>query len=576
MTEIKVRNCDNWQTLPTIWPDSLRRIFSARGIQTEDDVYYQLEQLPKPDLMLGMDTAVQLLIQAINEQWRITIVADFDTDGATSCALAIRALKMMGVTHVDYIVPNRFTHGYGLSRELLDDMSHEQQPDLLFTVDNGIASIDGVEAAHERGIKVLITDHHLPGDTLPKAEAIVNPNQYGDTFPSKNLAGVGVCFYVMLALRTALRQQNWFEKNSRPEPKLNQLFDLLALGTVADVVPLDKLNRTLVILGLKRIRAGYACAGIKALIAVSKRDHATLVSSDLGFSIGPRLNAAGRLEDMGLGIDTLLLDDNITAEGYAQALDDVNKQRREIEQDMQQQALTMLDELKIDDKDQALAYCLYDPAWHQGVIGLLASRIKERQHRPVIAFAQGKTGELKGSARSIPGVHIRDVLALVASKAPHILSKFGGHAMAAGLTLAKKDLAEFEQLFLAALKQIVKAEDLQQQILSDGELSAKEMNITLAEQIANAAPWGQHFPEPQFHGEFKVLELRAVGAQGNHLRLILDKGNGQAITAMAFNHYQKDWLEVGGQLQCRYRLSVNEFRQQRTVQLLIDILMPVE
>jgi len=570
------RDSSGWEKLVSKWPDTLCRVLAARGIQSETDLVYELADLPKPNLMLGMEAASELLAQAVREQWKIMIVADFDTDGATSCAVALRGLQAMGAKHLDYIVPNRFIHGYGLTPELLAEIPVDDQPDLLITVDNGIASIEGVEVAHSRGIKVLVTDHHLPGDELPKAEAIINPNQKGCGFPSKNMAGVGVCFYLLLALRQQLRSETWFEQQQIKEPKLQILLDLVALGTVADVVPLDKLNRTLVNLGLARIRAGRACAGINALIQVSGRDRTKLASQDMGFSIAPRLNAAGRLEDMSMGIEALLMDDVEQAQASAQTLDDINKQRREVEQDMQTQALSMLSKMSFDESEPTLGYCLYDPSWHQGVIGLLASRIKEKQYRPVIAFAPGNEGEVKGSARSIPGVHIRDVLALVASQAPAgLLTRFGGHAMAAGLTIAETDLKQFEALFLKALKQMVDPAVLQQELVSDGELSSDEISLQLAELLPTAAPWGQGFPEPQFHGTFLVDNIRSVGQQQDHLRLTLNIGNGQQITAMAFRQLQPDWLEQGDYLTVRYRLSVNEFRQQRSVQMLVDDLLPV-
>lgn len=572
--KIVQRDASGWQNLPDKWPNSLRRVMAARGIHTEQDLSFSLAELPKPSLMLGMEEAVELLAKVVMQQQRIMIVADFDTDGATSCALAIRGLQAMGAKHLDYIVPNRFVHGYGLTPELLAEVSNENQPDLLLTVDNGIASIAGVEAAHQRGMKVLITDHHLPGDTLPKADAIINPNQHGDEFPSKCMAGVGVCFYLLLGLRQYLRAQHWFEQQNLEEPKLNSLLDLVALGTVADVVPLDKLNRTLVNLGLARIRAGRACAGINALIEVSGRHLQTLASQDMGFSIAPRLNAAGRLEDMGMGIETLLMNNPTEALKAAHVLDDINIQRRVVEQDMQTDALTMLSSMTFDENKPPLGYCLYDEQWHQGVIGLLASRIKERQHRPVIAFAPGNEGEVKGSARSIPGVHIRDVLALVANQASEgMLTRFGGHAMAAGLTLASQDLAKFEALFLSALEQTVDQAVLQQELLSDGELEPAEISLTLAELLPLVAPWGQCFSEPQFHGVFTVTEIRAVGQQQDHLRLTVDTGNGQLVTAMAFRQQQPEWLSKGGKALIRYRLAVNDFRQQRTVQLLVDNLL---
>tara|TARA_R110001583_G_scaffold41891_1_gene133138 strand:- start:35861 stop:37594 length:1734 start_codon:yes stop_codon:yes gene_type:complete len=572
--KIVQRDALGWEKLPQTWPDSIRRVMAARGIQAEADLSYSLSELPKPSLMLGMEAAVLLLAKAVMAQQRIMIVADFDTDGATSCAVAIRGLQAMGAQHLNYIVPNRFVHGYGLTPELLAEVPEQQQPDLLLTVDNGIASIAGVEAAHARGMKVLITDHHLPGDTLPKADAIINPNQHGDEFPSKNMAGVGVCFYLLLGLRQYLRAQNWFEQQHIEEPKLNSLLDLVALGTVADVVPLDKLNRTLVNLGLARIRAGRACAGINALIEVSGRDLRTLASQDMGFSIAPRLNAAGRLEDMGMGIETLLMNNPTEALSAAHVLDDINIQRRVVEQDMQADALTMLNSISFDQREPPLGYCLYDEQWHQGVIGLLASRIKERQHRPVIAFAPGNGGEVKGSARSIPGVHIRDVLALVANQAPAgMLTRFGGHAMAAGLTLAMKDLPKFEQLFLSALQQTVDPAVLHAELLSDGELPPNDISLQLAELLPTVAPWGQCFAEPQFHGNFTVTEIRAVGQQQDHLRLTVDTGNGQLVTAMAFRQLQPSWLTKGGKALLRYRLAVNDFRQQRSVQLLVDNLL---
>ncbi|NQZ54050.1 MAG: single-stranded-DNA-specific exonuclease RecJ [Piscirickettsiaceae bacterium] len=572
---ITQRDSSGWQKLPQQWPEALRRVLAARGIQTETDLIYKLADLPKPELMMGMVEAVDLLVEAVTQQWRIMIVADFDADGATSCVVAMRSLQMMGADYVDYIVPNRFKHGYGLTPELLADIPSEQQPDLLITVDNGIASISGVAAAHKRGMKVLVTDHHLPGELLPKADAIVNPNQHGDEFPSKNLAGVGVCFYLMLALRKRLRQQKWFHNKNLTEPKLNILLDLVALGTVADVVPLDKLNRTLVSLGLARIRANMACPGIAALIKVAGRNVTSLAAADLGFSVAPRLNASGRLEDMRTGINTLLSTDITSADQQAQVLDDINKQRRNVEQEMQDDALEMLQQMSFDNDNPPLGYCLYNEQWHQGVIGLLASRIKERQHRPVIAFAPGQEGEIKGSARSIPGVHIRDVLALVSSQAPEVLTKFGGHAMAAGLTIAKNDMARFEELFLDALKQTVEPNVLHKELLSDGELIVDEISLGLAEQLSLVAPWGQAFPEPQFHGEFVIKECRMIGQQYDHLRLTIDMGNGKLITAMAFRQQQPDWLKLGAKALIRYRLAVNEFRQQRTVQLLVDNLLPV-
>jgi single-stranded-DNA-specific exonuclease len=572
---ITQRPSTGWQSLPDTWPTSIRKILAARGIRQQQDVSYPLAELPKPEQLLGMDEAVSLLIQALTGNWRIMIVADFDTDGATSCALAIRGLRAMGAKNIDYIVPNRFIHGYGLTPALLAEITPEGQPDLLITVDNGIASIAGVATAQQRGMKVLVTDHHLPGKILPAADAIVNPNQVGDDFPSKNLAGVGVCFYLLLGLRQRLRQLGWFEQQSITEPNLMHLTDLVALGTVADVVKLDRLNRTWVSLGLARIKAGKSCAGINALMTIAGKDVTQCVSSDMGFAVGPRLNAAGRLDNMGIGIDSLLTDDAAVALSLATQLDDINQKRREVEQTMQDDALTQLEKMALGNQVVPLAYCLYDDTWHQGVVGLLASRIKEKQHRPVIAFAPSHDDEIKGSARSIPGVHIRDVLALVATIAPDILSHFGGHAMAAGLTIAKKDLADFHRLFLVALKDMIDPESLNKQRLSDGELSAQEMTSALAEQLPHIAPWGQGFPEPQFHGVFQVEAIKLVGQLQNHLRLTLRLEDHRMVTAMAFGQCLPEWLQKGQKALLRYRLNINEFRGVRQLQLLVEEVLPV-
>ncbi|MEC9313358.1 MAG: single-stranded-DNA-specific exonuclease RecJ [Pseudomonadota bacterium] len=578
MTEmmIKQRDSHGWEGLPENWPDCLRRVLAARGINTEDKLFFELSDLPRPERMLGMDMAVSLLTKALQKQWKVTVVADFDSDGATSCALAIRGLKAVGLKHIDFIVPNRFVHGYGLTPELLDEIPLGKQPDLLLTVDNGIAAIAGVREARERGIRVLVTDHHLAADTLPEADAIINPNQPDDSFPSKNLAGVGVCFYLLLGLRQALREQNWFEQQSIKEPNVADWLDIVALGTVADVVPLDQLNRTLVDLGLKRMRQRRACAGILALAQVAGREAAKLASPDLAFSIAPRLNAAGRMEDMGLGINLLLIDNWQQALTMAAQLDQINLERRAVEQQMQQDALQMLNTLSLETENTAPGYCLFDSDWHQGVIGLLASRIKEKLHRPVIAFAPGNEGEIKGSARSIAGVHIRDVLARIASQHPELLQRFGGHAMAAGLTLKQTDFEAFSQAFEMALSEMVDPAVYQQHLDSDGELHHAEINLELAELIPHAAPWGQGFEEPRFHGLFEVADWRLVGQDQDHLRLSLKVADERQITAMAFRHGKPDWLERGTKVLIRYRLAVNEFRATKSVQFLVDdLLQPV-
>jgi len=571
---IQQRNIGDISELPEEWPACIRRIMAARGIVKADELTFDLAGLPKPSEMLGMEAAVTLLIKALQQQWRVMIVADFDSDGATSCAVMMRGLRMMGLQHIDFIVPNRFVHGYGLTTELLNEIDSETPPDLLITVDNGIASLDGVALAKQRGMQVLITDHHLAAEQLPQADAIVNPNQPGDNFPSKMLAGVGVAFYVLVGLRQGLRDINWFELQQLAEPRLVELLDLVALGTVADVVPLDRLNRTLVDLGLKRMRQGRACAGISALLQIAGKDINRLSAQDLGFAIAPRLNAAGRMEDMGLGIDTLLTDNFAMAQQAAQLLDQINIERRSVEQGMQLEALAMLEKLQLNETTQAAAYCLYDESWHQGVIGLLASRIKEKLHRPVIVFAPGEPGEIKGSARSITGVHIRDVLVNVAAKYPDLILRFGGHAMAAGLTLKQNDFSLFEQAFREAVQLSADPSVFERALYSDGELSAQELNLQLAEQLPVLAPWGQAFPEPQFHGQFVLQNYRHVGQQSDHLRLTVKLDDGREITAMAFRQTAPVWLQIGQKIGLHYRLDVNEFRQSKSLQLLVDNLLP--
>jgi len=478
----------------------------------------------------------------------------------------------MGAKQVSYLVPNRFEYGYGLTPEIVE-LAKQQQPDLIVTVDNGISSIDGVSAAKVADIDVLVTDHHLPGAALPAADAIVNPNQPGDEFPSKNLAGVGVIFYVMLALRTYLRENGWFEQQQILEPNLATLLDIVSLGTVADVVPLDHNNRILVSQGLARIRKGVCCPGINALLNVGKRNPHNIVASDLGFAVGPRLNAAGRLEDMSLGIECLLADDPDAAMLLAQRLDELNRERREIEGEMQAQALDCLANIKlgIKDEDASVGLCLFDETWHQGVVGIVASRIKDRYHRPVIAFAlanadvESDGAEIKGSARSIKGVHMRDLLDTIAARHPGLLSKFGGHAMAAGMTLKASDLKAFEVAFNEELRRCVDDEILQDVIHSDGELESDEFSLELAEALRAGGPWGQAFPEPIFDGAFDVVQQRIVGEK--HLKLVLQPvGSRNTIDAIAFNHSEM----TGDQLHAAYRLDVNEYLGRRTVQLMIE------
>ncbi|NOT83620.1 MAG: single-stranded-DNA-specific exonuclease RecJ [Methylococcaceae bacterium] len=547
----------------------LKRIYLSRGIRHLDELDRGLSKLPSPWLLSGMEKMVTELITALNQQQRITIVADFDADGATSCVVALKGLRLLGLKQVDFIVPNRFEYGYGLTPEIVE-LARSQQPDVIITVDNGISSIDGVKTANAAGIKVLITDHHLPGHELPAADAIVNPNLAGDEFPSRNLAGVGVIFYVLMALRSRLRENNWFVQQQLPEPNLAQLLDYVALGTVADVVALDQLNRVLVHQGLLRIRSGRSSPGLQELILISGRSMATLSASDLGFSLGPRLNAAGRMDDMSLGIQCLLTENADLAKQIALQLDELNKDRREVEGQMKAEAMGLLKEMKaFDEAHLPAGVCLYDQEWHQGVIGILASRIKDRLHRPVIAFAPSGKDEIKGSARSIPGVHIRDVLSDLAAAHPKILSKFGGHAMAAGLSLKMHDYPAFALAFDAMVRERLKQVDLEQKVYSDGELDEQHVCIEFAERLANAGTWGQMFPEPIFNGEFDVVQARVLG--GQHLKLVLRKqGSDLLIDAIAFYIEQAEqWLGIR-KLKLAYKLDVNEYRGQKSVQMLVQ------
>lgn len=553
----------------------LARIYASRGLDHLDHLGRSLQQLQTGTDILGLDAAVARLIGALEQDQHILIVGDFDCDGATSTAVGMLGLAMMGARRVDYLVPNRFEYGYGLSPEIVA-VAAQQQPDLIITVDNGISSVEGVAAANGLGIDVIITDHHLPGDTLPEACAIVNPNQPGCSFSEKSTCGVGVIFYVMTALRRALDQRDWFNQRNLPKPNLGSLLDLVALGTVADVVPLEQNNRTLVYQGVQRIRAGKARPGILALIDISGRQGSRLTSTDLGFALAPRLNAAGRLDDMSIGIECLLTTDPERARQLALQLDGLNQERRGIEQEMQQQALTLLDELELDAEGELpFGLCLYDDDWHQGVIGILASRIKEKVNRPVVAFATGDSGELKGSARSVPGFHIRDGLDAVAAKHPELLKKFGGHAMAAGMTIAADKLPLFQQAFDAEVRRQLPAEALQHSVLSDGSLNGDELTMDMAELLREAGPWGHNFPEPLFDGEFSLLQQRIVGQR--HLKLVLmEPDSGIAVDAIHFNADTKIWPDESIQkVRAVFRLDVNEFRGQRTLQLMIDRLLPL-
>ena len=557
--------------LPTV----LAQVYANRGVSDESELKLTLDQLIPPTDLQGLAAGAELLADCVEQGKRIVIVGDFDADGATSSALAMTVLRQVGAAYVSYLVPNRFEFGYGLTPEIVE-LALERQPDLIITVDNGISSIDGVARAGEAGVATLITDHHLPAAVLPDADVIVNPNQFGCTFASKNLAGVGVIFYVMTALRSELRRRDWFQRRSIAEPNLGDVLDLVALGTVADVVPLDRNNRILVEQGLLRMRAGKLRPGILALLDVAGRSTSRLVASDLAFAVAPRLNAAGRLDDMSVGIECLLADDAGEAHRYAKQLNTLNQDRQLIEREMQREALVLLEEfLRGTGGSVPAALCLFDDKWHQGVVGILASRIKEHLHRPTIAFARGDSGEIKGSARSIPGLHIRDALDRVASRYPGLVKKFGGHAMAAGLSLAEADFERFRDAFESEVELLLEGVALDAIVESDGELAGQDFSLPLARSLRYAGPWGQHFPEPLFDGKFSVVQQRLVGER--HLKLVLTHPERpeQLLDAIAFNVDLELWpaTEVENVYLC-YRLDSNEFRGRESLQLLVEVIEP--
>ena len=539
----------------------LARLYAARGIKTRSELDYELKSLLPPALLTHAAKAAVLLADAIEAQARILIVADYDCDGATACAVGIRALRAMASdsgAHIDYLVPNRFTYGYGLTPGIVD-LAATMTPDLIVTVDNGIASIEGVARANELGIATLITDHHLPADELPAAECIVNPNQPGCTFPSKHLAGVGVMFYVMLALRAELRQRGWFE-GERKEPNLGALLDLVALGTVADVVKLDQNNRILVNHGLKRMREGKLTPGLRAIFRAAGRDPAKATSLDLGFIVGPRLNAAGRLADMSLGIEALITDDEGRALSIAQQLDALNRERKDIESGMQDQALIHLETLYTGD---GAGVALFDPEWHQGVIGILASRIKDKLHRPVFAFAPGENGEIKGSGRSIPGLHLRDALDLISKRSPGLLLRFGGHAMAAGATMMEANFPRFRDLFAQIADELIAPADLTRTLETDGPLEAAYVAISTVNLLENEV-WGQGFSPPIFEDEFVVENQRIL--KEKHLKLRLRKDD-LRLDAIQFNF---STAPSGNRIRAAYRLAINDYNGVQTPQLMIE------
>ncbi len=557
------------QNLPPI----LRRLYAARGVCSDEQLQYTLKHLASPMQLRGIDRAVELLAEAIAQKQRVMVLGDFDADGATSTAVAMLGLSMLGVAAIDFRVPSRFSDGYGLTPGIIHRLQEDGDlPDLLVTVDNGISAIEGVRAARELGITVVVTDHHLAGEQLPDADAIVNPNQPGCPFLSKNAAGVGVMFYVLTALRKYLRDNN---RLPDPEPNLGNLLDLVALGTVADVVPLDHNNRIFVEQGIRRIRKGEARPGILALLEVAGRDYTQISSTDLGFVVGPRLNAAGRLDDMSIGIACLLADGRDEALRLARELDNFNRERRTIEKDMKHQAQELLASMSLDIEGLPWGLALFDQDWHQGVIGILAARIREQTHRPTIAFAPDDDGlHLKGSARSIPGLHIRDALAVVDAKNPGLMKKYGGHAMAAGMSIARDDLENFSNAFDQAVRNTLKPEDLEAAITTDGPLAPEELNLDTAYQLKRGGPWGQHFPEPVFDGEFRVVSQRVVGE--NHLKLVLQPVEGGGIVdGIAFNTGPEvpDYTRSGARVV--YKPDANTFRGRTNLQLLVDYLEPL-
>ena len=559
--------------LPESLDPLLRQIYANRGITSETQLERSLKGLLHYQDLNGIDVAISLLVEALKLQSRIVIVGDFDADGATSTALAIKALRQMGFQQVSYHIPNRFDDGYGLSPQVVHDVA-KKGVDLIITVDTGISSFEGVDVAHEYGIRVLVTDHHLPGHSLPQADAIINPNLADCAFLSKSLAGVGVTFYLMTALRAELEKQGWFTAQGLARPNMADYLDLVALGTVADVVPLDENNRIFVYEGLRRIRAGRCCAGIKALTEVSRKTLSQLVSSDLGFALGPRLNAAGRLDDMSVGVALLLTNDIGVAREIANELDGLNQTRREIEAGMQEEASTIFRQFITTQDDLPNGLAIYHPQWHQGVVGILASRIKEKLHRPVIAFAPSGDGLLKGSGRSIHGVHLRDALERLNTLNPGLMVKFGGHAMAAGLSLEEDKFPLFQRHFSALMAELVSAEQLQGVILTDGELSDSQLSLPIAEMLREAGPWGQAFPEPLFDGKFTLLQQRIVGSK--HLKMMLQPINSHVmIDAIAFNVDVNIWPDNSIKtVELAYRLDVNEFRGQRNAQLLVEHIWP--
>lgn len=572
--QLRRREADETAELPADLPPLLRRLYASRGVRSARELERSVKGMLPWQQLSGIDNAVEILYNAFREGIRIIVVGDFDADGATSTALSVLGMRALGCDNISYLVPNRFEDGYGLSPEVVDQ-AKARGAQLIVTVDNGISSHAGVAHAKTLGIPVIVTDHHLPGDTLPDAEAIINPNLRDCEFPSKSLAGVGVAFYLMLALRTFLRDKGWFDERNIAPPNLAELLDLVALGTVADVVPLDANNRILTWQGLSRIRAGKCRPGIKALLEISNRDPQQLAASDLGFALGPRLNAAGRLDDMSVGVALLLCDNLGEARVLASELDALNQTRKEIEQGMQAEALILCEKLERSSETLPGGLAMYHPEWHQGVVGILASRIKERFHRPVIAFAPAGDGTLKGSGRSIQGLHMRDALERLDTLYPDLMIKFGGHAMAAGLSLEEHKFEQFQQRFGELVTEWLDPALLQGEVISDGPLSAAEMSMEVAQLLRDAGPWGQMFPEPLFDGRFRLLQQRLVGER--HLKVMVEPvGGGQLLDGIAFNIDTTCWPDNGvREVELAYKLDINEFRGNRSLQIIIDDIWPL-
>ncbi|ECW5979511.1 single-stranded-DNA-specific exonuclease RecJ [Salmonella enterica subsp. enterica serovar Heidelberg] len=572
--QLRRREADETAELPADLPPLLRRLYASRGVRSARELERSVKGMLPWQQLSGIDNAVEIFYNAFREGIRIIVVGDFDADGATSTALSVLGMRALGCDNISYLVPNRFEDGYGLSPEVVDQ-AKARGAQLIVTVDNGISSHAGVAHAKTLGIPVIVTDHHLPGDTLPDAEAIINPNLRDCEFPSKSLAGVGVAFYLMLALRTFLRDKGWFDERNIAPPNLAELLDLVALGTVADVVPLDANNRILTWQGLSRIRAGKCRPGIKALLEISNRDPQQLAASDLGFALGPRLNAAGRLDDMSVGVALLLCDNLGEARVLASELDALNQTRKEIEQGMQAEALILCEKLERSSETLPGGLAMYHPEWHQGVVGILASRIKERFHRPVIAFAPAGDGTLKGSGRSIQGLHMRDALERLDTLYPDLMIKFGGHAMAAGLSLEEHKFEQFQQRFGELVTEWLDPALLQGEVISDGPLSAAEMSMEVAQLLRDAGPWGQMFPEPLFDGRFRLLQQRLVGER--HLKVMVEPvGGGPLLDGIAFNIDTTCWPDNGvREVELAYKLDINEFRGNRSLQIIIDDIWPL-